>query len=141
MWWAESLKDGVIPGTRGWDELIERAYTENRHPGYTIYDNIVGRDEMILNLVRLGSAKVLYNETDAVDRTRADQVLLRDWPRLRLPYRRSHDCLIEPGDLAKGGGITVEQLLGETRSQDHFLEPDYLTMQGITADQFLGRTH
>lgn len=140
MWWAESLKDGVIPGMRGWDDQIERAYTEALHPGNVTYWNIVNRDTMILNLVRLGSAKVLYNEPDAVDRQKADKVLLRDWPLLRLPYRRSHDCLIEPGDLAKGG-ITVEQLLGETRSQDHFLEPDYLTMQGITADQFLGRTH
>jgi hypothetical protein len=139
MWWAESLKDGVIPGTQGWDELIERAYTENRHPGYTIYDNIVGRDEMILNLVRLGSAKVLYNKPDAVDRQKADKVLLRDWPLLRLPYRRSQDNFLEEGDLAKGG-ITVTRLLGDTRSHDDFLEPDYLRMQGITVDQFLGRT-
>jgi hypothetical protein len=140
MWWAESLKEGMLPGTQGWDDLIDRAYTESIHPGNVIYESIVGRDEMILNLVRLGSAKVPYNEPDAVDRKKADKVLLRDWPLLRLPYRRSHDCLIEPGDLAKGG-ITVEQLLGEERSHVDFLEPDYLTMQGITADQFLGRTH
>ena len=111
MWWAESLKDGVIPGTQGWDDQIEEAYTEALHPGHVTYENIVGRDEMILNLVRLGSAKVSY-DTDAVDRQKADKVLLRDWPNLKLPYRRS---------------------------QDNFIGPGYLEAQGITVDQFLGR--
>lgn len=137
MWWAESLKDGVIPGTQGWDEAIERAYTESRHPGYAIYDNIVPRDEMILNLVRMGSAKESH-DTDPTDRQKADRVLLRDWPLLRLPYRRSQDFFLEEGDLAMGG-ITVTRWLGPERSDEEYVEPDYLKTQGITVDQFLGR--
>lgn len=118
MWWAESLKDGVIPGTLGWDDAIEQAYTESRHPGHAIYDNIVGRDEMILNLVRLGSSKAPF-DTSPTDRQKADKVLLRDWPKLRLPYRRSQDCLIMDSNLQGDG---------------------FLQAQGITVDQFLGRT-
>lgn len=95
--------------------MIERAYTDTSHPGYAIYENIVERDEMIFYLIRLGSSKdSRAADIYACDRGKADKVLQRDWSRLRLPYRRSQDYLD--------------------------FEPGYLEMQGITVDQFLGRT-
>lgn len=94
--------------------MIERAYTDKSHPGYATYEGIVDRDEMIFYLIRLGSSKDSgAADVYASNRQKADKVLQRDWPRLQLPYRRS---------------------------QDNFFEPGYLEMQGITVDQFLGRT-
>ena len=88
MFWVESLKEGVVPATQGWDDTILSAYCDTNHPGYVTYYNMVDRDEMILNLVRLGSAWY-PNDRFAADIHKAEVVLLRDWPNLKRPINRS----------------------------------------------------
>jgi hypothetical protein len=110
--WAESLKDGVHPCTRGWDEAAICAYTVNIHPGYTIFEGICERNEVIVNLVQNHCAKADADRY-AVDRQRGEQVLRRDYPNLERPYRRS---------------------------QDNFIGPGYIVQQDMSVDQFLGRS-
>ena len=97
MFWAESFKEGVVPGTQGWDDTILDAYCEHYHPGYVTFQMMSGRDEMILDLVRLGSGWY-PNDRYATDRHKAEVVLRRDWPNLKRPINRSeaiygHDYL------------------------------------------------
>ena len=119
MMWAESSKEGVLPGTRGWDQTILAAYCDNVHPALALRSLDYERDGIIYVLVKLNSAPHKVNglpehEHDelAVDYERAEWVLRRDWSELERPYRRS---------------------------QDDYLGPGYLEMQGLTADEFLGR--
>jgi len=74
MFWVESFKEGVVPGTQGWDDTILYAYCDHYHPGYVTYHNMVDRDEMILNLVRLGSGWY-PDDRYAADRHKAEVVL------------------------------------------------------------------
>lgn len=90
-----------MPGTKGWDDTILDAHCDHYHPGYAMWD----RDEMILNLVRLGSGWIA-NDSYAADRHKAEVVLRRDWPNLKRPYNRSEALYgydyLEPHDSADG---------------------------------------
>jgi hypothetical protein len=92
-----------VPGTTGWDDTILYAYCDRYHPGYAIRD----RDEMILNLVRLGSGWIA-NDSYAADRHKAEIVLRRDWPNLKRPYNRSEALYgydyLEPHEPTGGDG-------------------------------------
>jgi len=81
------------------------------HPAYVTYRGWE-RDETIENLVKLHCAK-RDDDSFACNRQKAQQVLRRDWPDVVQQYRRS---------------------------QDEYDGLGYLEMQGMTVDQFLGRS-
>lgn len=68
---------------------------------------------MIVNLVQLHSAK-LDHDGLSVDRHKAEMVLRRDWPGLIEPHRRCQDENIGPGYLAQQG-MTIDQFFGRSK--------------------------
>jgi hypothetical protein len=117
LWWAESVKEGVVPGTLGWDQAVRSSYVIGFHPAHCMYKGW-DRDEVVLEIVRMNSATPSGdNDRLAVDRFKADQVLRRDWPDLELPYVRSQDEFIGPGYLHYTNS-TIESFLGRTKFEE-----------------------
>lgn len=42
-WWGDSLRPGVVPGTRGWDSVIYSLYWTDAHPSSVLWAGFGGR--------------------------------------------------------------------------------------------------
>jgi len=101
LWWVETFKDGVRPGTEGWDDAIIQAYTDLYHPGQAIYSGFE-RDDIIYRLC--------LNADDAGRPGMSGEILDRDWPDVGERLAVTHDY-VEPDYLGLQG-ITAAQFLG-----------------------------
>jgi hypothetical protein len=84
--WADAYKEGVIPGTKGWDESIMSLYgcTENLH--YLIKSSVIDFDDLVFNLM-VSSASA--DDSEVCSRSEVERLIRRDWPDLKSPWFRS----------------------------------------------------
>lgn len=50
IWWGDSLRPGIIPGTKGWDRAIYSLYWTEAHPSSVMWASMGGRSSIIHTL-------------------------------------------------------------------------------------------
>jgi hypothetical protein len=80
MVWMEAMKEGMVPGTHGWDASIVRRYSRTAHPAFNLLAGGYSDFQLMSNLIMYTNSSP---HRDPCDTDVARQILVREFSHLK----------------------------------------------------------